>query len=44
MKLINARLCCNCEWVYDEFDGDTCPKCTSKHFLSIAKVLNRGKS
>ena len=41
MRLIDARLCADCEEIYDEEQIKTCPVCTSPFFLKVSPLLGR---
>ena len=38
MKLTSAKLCCNCDEVFEQ---NQCPVCTSKNWLLVSRLLNR---
>ena len=38
MKLADARLCMDCEWV---FEGSACPKCGSNAWAQLIHWLDR---
>lgn len=38
MKLTNAKLCCNCDEVFEQ---NQCPVCTSSNWLLVSRLLNR---
>lgn len=41
MKIEDAVLCVNCDEVYSHSEHLQCPRCTSDHYLSLYKILNR---
>ena len=41
MRLIDAKLCSDCDCVYDEEIEKVCPTCTSKQGLRLEPILNR---
>ncbi len=41
MRLTDAFICLDCQWVFDSTEYTTCPRCCNKWTLRLSKVLNR---
>ena len=42
IRLVDARLCSNCDTIYDEEQDKVCPACTSPHFVRLKPILGVG--
>ena len=44
MRLTDATLCLDCQWLYDAREFRACPKCLNKYGMSLSRVLNRSEA